>query len=59
MLLTGTPGIGKSLWLIYLLIKLAKLKKTVVLEMFHKPSFVVKFSRQDYFLVLKIKRHNC
>ena len=33
MMVIGTPGIGKSMWLIYLLILLAKADKCVVLDM--------------------------
>ena len=32
MTVIGTPGIGKSMWLIYLLILLAKADKCVVLD---------------------------
>ena len=32
MMVIGTPGIGKSMWLIYLLILLAKADKCVVLD---------------------------
>ena len=32
MLVTGTPGIGMSMWLVYLLVLLAKADRCVILD---------------------------
>ena len=45
MLVTGTPGIGKTSWIIYLLWKLANAGKTVILDLDKDVFF---FSRQAY-----------
>ena len=45
MLVTGTPGIGKTSWIIYLLWKLANAGKTVLLDLGHQ---LYLFSRQAF-----------
>lgn len=43
MLVTGTPGIGKTSWIIYVLWKLAEAGRTVILDLYKE---VFLFSRQ-------------
>ena len=49
LLVTGTPGVGKTCWIIYLLWKLANAGKTVILDMYEE---LFLFSRQAFHTVI-------
>ena len=51
VLVTGNPGIGKSFFLIYLLIRFAKLMKTIVLELAEKGKVYLFKPGQDPVLI--------
>jgi hypothetical protein len=53
VLVTGNPGIGKSFFLIYLLLRFAKLKKTIILQLAEKKKAFLFKPGQDPIVVLR------